>query len=43
MNKLPNEIRELNIDELDAVTGGGGDASGPGLGGGTLVTPSSKP
>jgi bacteriocin-like protein len=32
MNKLHNEIRELNIDELDAVTGGGGDCSGPGLG-----------
>jgi bacteriocin-like protein len=32
MNKLHNEIRELNIDELDAVTGGGGDCSGPGIG-----------
>ncbi|MEO6842572.1 MAG: bacteriocin [Bradyrhizobium sp.] len=32
MNKLHNENRELNIDELNAVTGGGGDCSGPGLG-----------
>jgi hypothetical protein len=32
MNKLRDEIRELNIDELDVVTGGGGDCTGPGLG-----------
>ena len=32
MNKRHNAIRELNIDELNAVTGGGGDCSGPGLG-----------
>jgi hypothetical protein len=36
MNTLHQEIRELNVDELDAVTGGGGDCSGPGLGMGGL-------
>ena len=30
------ETRELTIDELDAVTGGGGDCTGPGIGMGGL-------
>jgi bacteriocin-like protein len=36
MDKRRNENRELNIDELDAVIGGGGDCTGPGLGMGGL-------
>ena len=29
---LNSEARELSIGELDAVTGGGGDCTGPGIG-----------
>jgi hypothetical protein len=36
MTPYKNETRELTIDELDAVTGGGGDCTGPGLGMGGL-------
>jgi hypothetical protein len=34
MTNFNNDIRELNIDELDAVTGGKGDGKGDGGGGG---------
>jgi len=33
MTNLNNDIRELNIDELDAVNGGKGDGKGDGGGG----------
>jgi hypothetical protein len=34
MTNFNNDIRELNIDEVDAVTGGKGDGKGDGGGGG---------
>jgi hypothetical protein len=34
MTNLNNDIRELNIDELDTVNGGKGDGKGDGGGGG---------
>jgi hypothetical protein len=39
MDRLHNEIRELKIDELDAVSGGDHDGTGTGSGGGKGTGP----